>query len=397
MYYTQTMFIRHKKTVSHENQYILWVGSLLKLSDLDNGLTASTAAVRWQTGLAGGVLDADLSIHCINKPGGLYWPHASFVLGRKSPQFYRGISGEETRFINIPKIRTSLASRAYLSALKRTIEEFGNPNLAVFYNITVQNVKMFYRLKYKHNVPCIVLAADIPEKNNREYIIYDNACKDADGVIYLSRSEFLKSSLKNKIHMEGGISQQILHDRLNNVPDAKPYFMYTGAFLNYCGVELILDALEKTNNDFQLVICGTCKNKKLLAQFKKNPRVDYKGYVSEEKLGYLSQYALAFINSYLPSAPECEGKFPSKLFEYLSYGRPVVSTLTTGISPEYKDILYVVNEEDAGHMAMQLDAVFDLYKSGGDAQIQKNKLFLKSRTWEHQTKRFFDFIRQCQI
>lgn len=391
------MFLSHKKPVPYKSNYILWVGALLEVTDLEKGLVASAAAIRWQTGLASGVLDAGIPIRCINKPSGLYWPHEALILGRKSPQFYRDINGEETRFLNVPKIRTLLASRAYLSAFKRIILKSGCPKFAVFYNITAQNVKLFYQLKCKYNVPCIVLAADVPGKNSSEIELYNNACRVADGVIYLSISEFLKSPVNIKIHMDGGISQEILSFRLKNIPEAKPYFMYTGAFEDYCGVDLILDSLEYTKNNFQLIICGTCKNKDLLTRFEKNSRIEYKGYVSEDDLESLSRHALGFINSYLPSAPECKGKFPSKLFEYLSYGRPVVSTLTSGISSEFKDILYIVNTEDAYQMAIQLDMVFSLYKSSSNFQMQKNEAFLKSRTWEHQTKRFIEFIEQCQI
>ena len=114
---------------SANNEYILWIGSLLKIEDLENGLVASTAAVRWQTGLAGGILDKNIPIHCINKPSGLYWPHGPFILGRKSPDFFRGISGIETRFINIPKIRKNLMAMAYSRALQTTIREYSITHL----------------------------------------------------------------------------------------------------------------------------------------------------------------------------------------------------------------------------------------------------------------------------
>ena len=379
------------------NEYILWIGSLLKIKDLENGLTASTAAVRWQTGLAGGVLDANIPIFCINKPSGLYWPHGPLVLGRKSPRFFRGINGKEIRFLNIPKIRSSLMASAYSRSLKNTIREYKYPKAAVFFNITVQNVNIFNQLKHKHNIPCVILAADMPATNSIDFEIYRKACNEADGVVYLSRGEYINSPIKNKIHLDGGISSQTLEQRLDNLPDAKPYLMYTGAFEEYCGVNLILDALDLATNNLRLVICGKCRNKDLLTRFKNNPRIDYRGFVSEEELEHLSQHALGFVNSYLPSAPECKGKFPSKLFEYLSYGRPVISTLTTGISPEYEEILHIVNDEDASQMALQFNAVYELYETDDTSQIEKNRVFLESKTWEHQTDRFLNFLEQCSI
>ncbi len=382
------------KLNSATNKYILWIGSLLEISDLENGLPASTAAVRWQTGLANGIIDQGIPIHCINKLTDLYWPHGPFFLGRKKPRFFRGITGLETRFLNLPKIRTILMARAYSQALQDTIKEHKLPEVAIFYNVTVQNIDIFNQLKHKLNIPCVILAADMPAQNSNEFKIYQKACKEADGIVYLSRSEFEKSSIKNKIHLDGGISGQLLQQRLNNIPRAKPYLMYTGAFEPYCGVNLILDALDLTKNDFQLVICGKCRYYTLLTRFKNHPRVDYKGFVSEEELENLSHNTFGFVNSYLPSAAECEGKFPSKIFEYLSYGRPVISTLTSGIAPEYEEVLHSVNDEDPVQMALQFDKVFDLYKSGSTSQIKKNKKFLKSRTWEHQTERFIDFINQ---
>lgn len=380
-----------------EKKDILWVGSLLKLSDLEDGLVASAAAVRWQTGLADGILDKKFSITCLNKPGGSYWPYDEFILGRKKPHFFRDIYGKEIRFINLPKIRTYLSSRAYLLAFKSIIRNSGSPSLAVFFNITVQNIKLFHVLKYQYNIPCVILAADIPSKENSESKMYMDACEEAEGTIYLSRSEFLNSPLKNKIHIDGGISKKILDYRFNNIPKAKSYFMYTGAFESYCGVDLILDSLKYAKNDFQLIICGTCKNKNLLTRFESDSRIEYKGFVSEETLEELSRHALGFINSYLPSAPECEGKFPSKLFEYLSYGRPVVSTLTSGISPDFEEVLFVVKEENANKMAKQLDIIVNKYNSDDNFQAHKNKVFLEAKTWESQSIRFLRFVEDYLV
>jgi len=379
--------------MKHKNDYILWMGSLLKISDLEKGLTASTAAVRWQTGLAEGLLNKNIDINCINKPSGAYWPKGPLVLGRKNAVFFRNINGIETRFLNLPKIRTYLMSHAYSRAFKRTIKNFGLPKIAIFYNITAQNKNLFYQLKYKYRVPCLILAADIPSKNHNEYDIYKNACADANGVIYLSSSEYLKSTVNNKMHLDGGISRDTLEKRLGNVPESKPYLMYTGAFEGYCGVNLIIDALEHTNYDFKIVICGNCNDNKLLTKFNNNPLIEYKGFVSEEELEDLSRHAMGFINSYLPSAPECDGKFPSKLFEYLSYGHPVISTMTSGMAPEYKNILLIVDSESPSNMAIMFNLAYKLYASGNHSYISKSKNFLVPRTWDSQAERFLEFIK----
>jgi glycosyltransferase involved in cell wall biosynthesis len=215
--------------------------------------------------------------------------------------------------------------------------------------------------------------------------------------VYLSWSIFEASTAQNKIHLDGGISHVILNKRMTTIPDAEPFLMYTGAFVPYSGIHLLTDAMERTSGNFKLVICGNCRDTGMLARFAGNSRFDYRGFVSEEELESLSRRSFAFVNSYLPSAPECRGKFPSKLYEYISFGRPVISTRTLGIAPEYADVLHYIDGEDPAHFAKEFENVFCFDISARAAQIEKNRHFLEQRTWEHQISRFLEFLSQCGI
>ena len=75
----------------------------------------------------------------------------------------------------------------------------------------------------------------------------------------------------------------------------------------------------------------------------------------------------------------------------------MVATRTAGIAPECAKVLHLVDDEDAGQLAVGLTAVFGLDMAARTAQIEQNRRFLETRTWERQASRFLEFLQRCGI
>ena len=83
-------------------------------------------------------------------------------------------------------------------------------------------------------------------------------------------------------------------------------------------------------------------------------RITFFGLVPENKLVDLCRKALIFVNPRPNNIPGNDMNFPSKLLEYLSYGKPVLSTWTPGISDDYKGIIEVFDQETPQCLANSL-------------------------------------------
>jgi glycosyltransferase involved in cell wall biosynthesis len=304
------------------------------------------------------------------------------------------MDGYPIRYLNLPKLRHGLKFRASERTLQRVFRKHGKPWIAVFWNIDRYNSFFFQRLKLDLRVPCLVLAADVPVPGAVGAEQYAERCREAVGVVYLSWSAFEESPVSNKMHLDGGVSKAAAPERLGVRCTPEPFLLYSGMFLPYSGVDYLLDAFGLTAGDLRLTVCGDCRDARLFTRFGKNPRVDYRGFVSEGELESLSRKAFAFVNPYLLSAPETRGKFPSKVLEYLSYGRPVISTRTSGFAPDYADVVRFVAGEDPVQLAHEITAASALDEAARAEQWNRCQAFLETRTWERQGERFLSFAEQ---
>ncbi len=88
--------------------------------------------------------------------------------------------------------------------------------------------------------------------------------------------------------------------------------------------------------------------------------------------------------------------FPSKVLEYLSYGKPVVSTWTSGIAPEYASLLAVPTEESPDAFAQTLrDVLVWPRERRADHARAACAHLVGKKTWSYQALRLADFL--CAI
>ena len=76
-----------------------------------------------------------------------------------------------------------------------------------------------------------------------------------------------------------------------------------------------------------------------------------------------------------------ETKLPSKILEYIAYGKPMISTDSKSFKEEFREILFTYNSDDQGSMQAVLDKVRSLSDEDLAMIRKKLHLFAKENSW----------------
>lgn len=370
--------------------YILWVGGVFSESSLLKHSAVSPAANRWQTGLLKAVNEQIPSVFVLSHLPEPVWPKGKLRPGSpddSEPQFESHL----LKYWNLPFMRTSSLRWSYLKSFREICKQRGKP-LAVFsYNQEPWAVKLgLYAQKY-FQIPWIDVCADCYDPGS-DWARYAPGADAAKGHVFLSHQAFQTCPFPKKIHLDGGVSY-LKFDPETQVKDKK-IILYTGMMSIWGGVSFLLKAFELIRDpDIELWICGHGTNVDLDAALKVDSRIHFFGLVSEARLQEMYKQASVLVN---PRPSNVDGNtmnFPSKILEYLSYGKPIVSTWTPGLSPEYRDVLEVLIEENEDCLAKTIENVLDWPDEERKQYSIKIKDFLlKNKIWKEQAARLVNWF-----
>jgi len=153
---------------------------------------------------------------------------------------------------------------------------------------------------------------------------------------------------------------------------------------------LIYKAGLLKDDDIQLWVCGRGENKELVDIVKDDTRITIIGFVDESRLVELASQATAFVNPRPANFKPNELNYPSKILHYFSYCKPVLSTITPGISDEYYNILDLMpNDEGIGKSIYN---ILNIEKGLYYSKCQEISDFNKKHSWECQATRFISWI-----
>jgi hypothetical protein len=348
----------------------LWLGQMVSEEFLHRGLAASPAGNRWQTGLLTALAARGVAVDvrgCTPQPA---WPVGPLRSGRhegSAPDGNFGWSMES--FLNLPiaKLLTQ-----YGSLLKRVLADVarsGPPAVTVSYNVGLPEALTARWLQRRLGIPWVCIMADLPGSSepgtgavrrhmNEEYARRQQRwLRQAQGRVYLSWELYENDPGPRKLYLEGGVRQ--LHPKASRGRASEvPILMFAGSLAAWTGVELLVDAMMHVTRECELWICGRGPLASRVEDAAScDPRVRFYGLVTDAELDRLMGQASIFVNPRPTHVPENRYNFPSKLLDYFSWGRPVLSTLTQGIPPAYRSLVLPIAEETPRGLAAAIDRV----------------------------------------
>jgi glycosyltransferase involved in cell wall biosynthesis len=125
------------------------------------------------------------------------------------------------------------------------------------------------------------------------------------------------------------------------------------------GIKEVIEGFKLTSNpNYRLSIAGSGALQPLVeAAAETDSRIELLGYLSFEQVLALYEEADCIVNMRLTKRLKSNYLFPSKLFEYLASGKPVITTCPGHVADEYSQIAILLHEETAEALRIAIDTV----------------------------------------
>ena len=167
--------------------------------------------------------------------------------------------------------------------------------------------------------------------------------KSVDKYILYSKhmADFLKLRDGTWTVMEGSFDPSLIVEDVPEKPKDKLPIMYSGVLDTRYGIPELLEAFSSLDDRFELWFTGTGNAVSLINECaEKDPRIHNFGFLPSRRDLLLKQkQAAMLISTRRPDEPASDYCFPSKLFEYMISGNPVLSCPIGGIPDEYFNYL----------------------------------------------------------
>ena len=220
--------------------------------------------------------------------------------------------------------------------------------------------------------------------------------KYVDKYILYSRhmAEFLKLKDGSWTVMEGSYDASLLVEGAEKSSE-KISVMYSGVLDLRYGIRELLDAMALLDDRYELWLTGNGNAVPVIEErAKTDPRIKYYGYFpTREELLKKQSEATMLISTRDPSEPASRYCFPSKIFEYMVSGNPVLSTVIDGIPEEYFDYLIPLPDISPETLKEKITSIADMDKaSREDLGTRSREFVLENKNNVAQMKKVLEFI-----
>jgi glycosyltransferase involved in cell wall biosynthesis len=375
------------------NDYIIWIGSVFDDETVLNNIAVSPAANKWQFNFINALNYEGVQVVNIGHCPERVFPYGGLFVNKRKSLSPVGIKLISSSYLNLPIFRIVGLNILILFKLVCFIRNNKKkPVYLISYNTYSYYVIPLLFSKYFRGIKWISIIAD-PMFDNSDKVNPFNIFADAK--IFLSYKLFTLSTSPKKIHIDGGIS------RINELnkgifQNGEKQILYTGAIARHTGIELLTKAfaLHRSKNT-RLIVCGKGNNELFQQAIKGNDKITFLGMIDEQKLASLYSSAYLFINPRLVNEETNNSNFPSKLLEYLSYCKPIISTYTGGIHPDYKEIIDFIYTDNPQELADKIDEIASWDDSQYLKKSDKMKSFVeKNKLWSTVVTKFSDWTKE---
>lgn len=276
----------------------------------------------------------------------------------------------------------------YPSVAKKMLKECRKSGCSIFAVITDVPATMFTYTKSKNILKRLFSGS----YRNRAVGLQDKF----DGYVFLTRQMSEAVAPSKPFVVIEAIADSTLFDSLPDVKKAEPRtVMYAGALYRKYGVDMIVSAFEKTENDCELQLFGSGDMESELAEkSKENPRIRYCGRVSRDEILKREREATLLLNFRNGEDEYTKYSFPSKMTEYMLSGTPLFTSRLDGIPEEYYAYVYSTSAKDAEQLAREMDEILSDGEALSEMGRRAREFVMNKKNEKCQAGKIVDFLRE---
>ncbi len=198
--------------------------------------------------------------------------------------------------------------------------------------------------------------------------------------------------------VEGGVLARFI-DRFSpqGKPHVGPFRIAMAAFLIAPnGVDLLLDAMSLLDDpDLRVTIVGRGDRAEAVAEAaRKDPRIVYPGPVSHDEVLKLYEDSDLLLSLRGVSMRTDRYLFPSKIFECLATGRPLLAAPMGHMVSEFGDYVYLLEEWTPEALASKIRSIKATPAAERAELGRRAQTFIReNRTWEVNARRIVSYLR----
>lgn len=379
--------------------HILWCGPYFSDKALREKKSPNQAAAKWSRGLLSALRSRGDSITVLSHCPEQLWPRGRIFWQNDSSEWF--LADDECIRIgypNLPFLREPYLDFVYSQRVREILSK-QEIDAMVCYNSLHSFHVAAMRTAHQMGVATIpiILDGDDPRMDDWKKIVRDT--RFASGVAFLSWwavQNFPNDRRIPLFHLDGGADVWNGGSEYSVHLKGEPFrLVYTGALDHWRGLDLMRRVVKNcSRTDVRFILCGKYDKARMWAEFDRDPRVDVRGFVSEEELRLICQSADLFLNVRDPNIGDNILNYPSKIPQYLSWGKPVISTWIDSFSPEYRNLLQIPKDESVQAYVDVINEVLSWPEDVCTGNFLKiRSWFFANKLWEVQAARFMEFIR----
>lgn len=221
-----------------------------------------------------------------------------------------------------------------------------------------------------------------------------------DGFILYTKemAKFLNLQEGTWILMEGSLDiNDVSKQSVKKTNDDKITIMYSGKIDKKFGIMELLEAIKLTKEgSYEFYFTGNGDaEEEIHKRALTDSRIKYLGFLpSREELLKRQEEATMLVNMRLPTEDGSAYCFPSKIFEYLASGRPVLSFKVEGIPAEYYNYLIEMESTSPRDIYKTINMVANMPEDERYKVGQKGREFvIEEKSSIEQAKKIIKFMK----
>ena len=226
-----------------------------------------------------------------------------------------------------------------------------------------------------------------------ENIVAKKLLKSVDGYVLFTEQMQAHFAEYNKPYT---VIEGVYRDKYPLTVTKKNHFIMHAGSLHYnIGIEELIDAFEQIPNQTEeLWFFGSgAMDEYIREKANSNKRIKHMGFVDPEILFEYEKQATLLVNVRDPKAEYTKYSFPSKTFEYIASGTPFLTTDLPGIPSEYKDYIFIIENNSVDEVKKGLVRALELTEAERKSFGDRAKDFvLNNKNKNIQSKKLADFL-----